>query len=47
MKTIWKYRFFPAVALCLALYFYEYDEIAFILFLVATMDLVRVYKPSK
>ena len=47
MKIILKYRFFPAMALCLALYFYEYDAIAFILFLAATMDLVRVYKPNK
>ena len=47
MKIIWKYRFFPAMAISILLQYNDYDEFGFFLFLVAIMDLARVYKPSK
>ena len=47
MKIIWKYRFFTAMAICILLQYNGYDDLGFFLFLVAIMDLARVYKPSK
>ena len=47
MKIVWKYRFFPAMAIGILLQYNDYDDLGFFLFLVAIMDLARVYKPSK
>jgi len=49
MQFIWKYRFFFAMALCFFLSYNGYDELSFPLFLIAIVDLARVWdgNPSK
>ncbi len=43
MQFIWKYRFFFAMALCFFLSYHGYDELSFPLFLIAIVDLARVW----
>jgi hypothetical protein len=43
MDFIWKYRFFFAMALCVLLSYNDYGELSFPLFLIAIVDLARVW----
>ena len=44
MKTIWKYRFFPIMAMSLILQYNDYEFLSSLLFFGAIIDLANVYK---
>ena len=46
MKAIWKYRFFPFMAITMLFQYYDYYTTSSFLFILTLMDLARVYKPK-
>ena len=47
MKAIWKYRFFPIMAMSLLLQYNDYEFLSSLLFFGAIIDLANVYKSKQ
>jgi len=47
LSTIWKYRFFWLLAIYTVFSYYDYDDLATILFFVTILDLARVLQEDE